>query len=285
MIDKESDIDHCFQSLQTMDGKYEWKIDDGEMVERLKSAENGKSFISPFFEIDGNGPKSNKGHLIKWCLKAYPNGYDISNLDKSNTFLRLASFPPNVGVIAMLYTVGLRETNTKFSAVERFSDTSPSFGWTANLLKFEAQIKNNENLKSFTYFTIIRIIDIFDINGNVITDQFMNTTLNDEDMVNIDSIRNMKICKYFTSTPFKYEWKITDSATLNAIKQARNGKNFLSPIFSLFGLKWYLEFIPVPSDRDPEFPGSKLSEKEDLRDFTILYFCAASYHQMLKKLE
>ena len=273
----------CSQSLQTMNGQYEWRVDDEEIVKKMKSAANGDDFISPFFEM--NDTENNRGNLIKWCLKSYPNGYDATNLGKGNTFLRLASFPPNVGMISMCYTVGLRETNTKFSAVERFSDNAPSFGWTANLLKFDEQIEKNENLNSFTFFTIIRIIDVYDINGDIITDQFImnNEDQNnkDEDNVMIDSIRKMKICKYWSSTPFNYEWSITDPSTLIAIKKATNGKNFLSPLFSLFGMRWYLEFMPVPIERDPEFGES---DKDNPRDHTILYLCAASVSPNIKEI-
>eukprot|EP01084_Bolivina_argentea_P026952 50102_1 len=41
-----------------------------------------------------------------------------------------------------------------------------------------------------------------------------------------------------------YTWKITDATLLKQMKSAANGNGFNNPTFTLFNLRWYLDFYP-----------------------------------------
>eukprot|EP01083_Nonionella_stella_P077378 211285_1 len=104
--------------------------------------------------------------------------------------------------------------------------------------------------------------------------------MNDDDDATAE-IEEMKVCKHYQQKPCVYEWEIEQENDIRKIQEASNGFNFVSEIFVMFGLKWYLEFIPVPSDRDPEDIPRRNIEM-------IIRFCICAvqqYHPQLKKFE
>ncbi len=211
--------------------------------------------------------------FISIYLKFYPNGHQNSDIGWTHLFLRIASFPSYIQNISIYSQLSMENTNTKFHIVAKYSKDSPSWGWKKNKLKTE----NIQNLKEFKFKVLIRIIDIFDNNKDIITNKFIKN--------NNNKIIKMPICKNYGNECF-YIWNINDINIIENIKNASKGMNFLSPMFNMFGLKWYLELIPIPDvDIDNNNNNNNQDEKQkDLIFESTFYICLASSSPIIENI-
>eukprot|EP01084_Bolivina_argentea_P052934 97185_1 len=220
--DKKNIIHAMNPCLKTLNGMFEWRIIDADLVNKIKKVKTGVDFESEIFELG----------QFKWYLKFYPNGYSANYSGSTDLFLRLASIPPNIAHISANYQLMLDEKNTKHFTVSQFSSKSASFGWN--------KLKNTDiqNINTFTFRAVIKIIDVFDTDGNNITNQFIDI----KDFIDekCDNIPEMPLVKFVGNMP-NYIWRIDNKNLLYKMKNALNGEQFESEIFRMGRLKWMIK--------------------------------------------
>eukprot|EP01084_Bolivina_argentea_P263091 445176_1 len=147
---------------------FEWIIKDEKTVNSIKNAHEGDEFCSEFIRM----------HSFIFYLELYPLGMsDDTNAFPVNThtelYLTMASFPPNVSSIAFKYKLQMKETGTCFESFTQFDTKWMSEGWPTYKLKHSEL----QCLDIYTFTLSISLIDIYDINGHVITKDYINKNI------------------------------------------------------------------------------------------------------------
>ena len=131
-----------------------WNIDDKSIISEIHSATCVYGFASKIFEFCG----------LKWFCTFYPNGSRLKRLDKSNSFLYLAS-APNYDVelyvkLTMMFRDRIDENITEYNMNTEGLGHAHSFG-TMNDLR---------EMDHYFFVTRIQLIDVYnhdiDINDN-----------------------------------------------------------------------------------------------------------------------
>eukprot|EP01083_Nonionella_stella_P057459 150831_1 len=238
--DKENYIAPMHTALNTLHGKFVWNITDIDEVQRIKSAQTADDFCS---EIHTLGP-------FKWYLKFYPNGYSSSYTGCTDLFLRLASLPPNISHISVAYHLILVQKNARHFTISQFSSRSSSFGWN--------KLKNADiaDVKEFTFIAQVNVIEVFDSDGNVVTDEYM---IDHGDDARVEDMQLAKTIGGISS----HIWKI-EGNELDDVKNALNGVKFESNLFELCGLLWVIQVYPNGDTMDDMGNGDTLIQLASL---------------------
>eukprot|EP01084_Bolivina_argentea_P263092 445177_1 len=212
---------HCTDSFQ-------WIINDIETVSSIKNAHVGDRFYSEFFRLHD---------LFVWYIELYPLGM-VDDSCTSNThvdlYLSVASFPPNILSVAFKYKLWLKETQTCFENFTQFApDFEMSVGWPTQTLKH----MELQRCDIYTFDVTISIIDIYDIDGNVITKDYVNNKVNIERPISFKSE--------------EYIWRIDDINIINLWKTTPNIiDGFKSNIFMMHGFEWFMEVSANGTDTE-----------------------------------
>eukprot|EP01084_Bolivina_argentea_P176516 305441_1 len=138
---------------------YTWNITDPSIVNKIKNAKRGESTNSDMFRMYG----------FNWYMKFYKEWQTWPG--NAMLFLYLANLPPKISQISVKRCISIKEFNFQFSKTFRFNTTKASgAGWPKNTLL-------TNSVKNFDRLTIqcdIQILNIYDKNGNNVTDQYKN---------------------------------------------------------------------------------------------------------------
>ena len=197
----------------------------------MLTATNYRKFISPIFEI------GNEKYKFKCYLEFWPNGSNEKNIGQCRLFFCFISISPLIEQINTGFTLQIIETDTSYTKKQKlFNKLTTYCSWKSNILSFdEFKDKINAKNKNDT-LTISCTINKLEIKQK---HKYRNSTLVKLDpfKFNIKNINNALPSK-------SYKWIISDPAELNEIYSATNVYGIASPIFILFGLKWYLTLCP-----------------------------------------
>eukprot|EP01084_Bolivina_argentea_P317769 550985_1 len=133
---------------------YTWKLDISKAIQ-LNHDKEGKYFQSPYFKMHG----------FNWYLRFCPN---FKGEEYVVIFLYLNSLPPIVSKISVGRRCQLLETNTNYSTTIQFNKDKKNWGWS----KLTLQSKAIQNITKFTIVLDITLLDVFDLNGKDITEQY-----------------------------------------------------------------------------------------------------------------
>ena len=217
---------------------YEWKILNKNKINEIKLSLNSEPFHSDPFEFN----------YIKWGLIMYPNGNGPKKIGSVNLYIRAFSIPPKILQLSMLLDITIKETNNKWKRKHEFSKKTPSL----SLIPFNITLKTNDiqNIDTFTLNLKMITLDLYDKHGNIIKNL---KDLNDMDIdIDIDDEKKQeknnnlfKITKPISmSSTISYIWCINDKNIIKQIKNVTNVFAFVSPIFKVYGTKWYIDFWP-----------------------------------------
>eukprot|EP01084_Bolivina_argentea_P317768 550983_1 len=132
---------------------YTWKLDISNETQRNDSSNKG--FDSPILKMHG----------FKWNLRFYPN---YKSKEYVQIFLYLLSLPPVASKISIERKCQLLETNTNYSTKDEFDKDKMNWGWANSVLESKAI----QNITKFTIVLDITLLDVFDLNGKDITEQY-----------------------------------------------------------------------------------------------------------------
>eukprot|EP01084_Bolivina_argentea_P071690 130265_1 len=206
--------------------EFEWKISDKIILLKIKNATESQVFDGPLFLMHG----------FKWFLRFVPNDINETESGLCLLAIRLVSIPPNVSTVAIKYTLMCLETNTVFHSNSQFDEEYPGTSWPYDRLFF----KDLKDLNTLTLKIIITLIDVYDINGIPVTDQYMH---------------KYPMCRELNHSMFETgikQWKITDMKLIKQIKSSNVGDSFCCDMFKISGFKWVMEICPNGSDIDNE---------------------------------
>ena len=201
-------------------GTYQWVINDVNLIKQLKEAQHSEFFRSPLFSMHG----------FKFFMQITPNGANPSDEGNFGCFLYVASLPPNISKITLIYELLLLETDTLDCYATQATPNRTTCGWFRNL-----KFRDILNMNKFTFDLKLGIIDIYDENGNI-------TTLNQE--ISKQLCSNLQLYG-----PQKCQWKIKNKQLIKRIKNATHKQYFDGPIFGdnnncNNNLKWCIRFTP-----------------------------------------
>ncbi len=188
-----------------------WNINDNKLLQEMKICKIGQMFVSPCFKIFN----------CYFCLRYYPNGYDVymdNNINNTMcVMLNLIAMPPNIDSICIVFELLLKELNIKSLEHQRFQRES-----------FWGSEHKNIDILPLEELTIqcnVNIMDVYDENGK---------------SINLCEYKN-NIVKDIEMDSMGFVWNVCD---LKYIKLQKKGYIIMSPIFIMFGFKWYMELHP-----------------------------------------
>eukprot|EP01083_Nonionella_stella_P039306 106912_1 len=202
----------------------------------IKNGKNLSKCISPLFSAN----------QFKCYLELWPNidGCNDKNIGQVRLVLCFIGFPPNIVQISTKFTLSIKETNTQCTIPQKtFTKIGMYCSWKPDILPYE-------KLKDIEQLTVA-----CDIHRLIFFEQhkFRTATRHVPTKINFNVLSNLpKQC---------YSWNIEDHSTVTAIHNAPNVYDTVSPIFELFGFKWYLTFCPN---------GSRITRKGEANVFLHL---------------
>ena len=265
--------------IQNNKSKFIWNIikDDIQLLTKMKTCPFGAMFVSPVFMVNG----------CHWCLRFYPNGYDVGDYDgnidintiKSNIdntaclMLNCVATPPDIDSISVIFELVLKQTDTKGLEHQTFQRDS-FWGW---------EQKNIDILPydELTFILNITVIDVYDKDGKPITSSECDKYDGDDQLVDGDGIR---ICKKVDMNQRRFLWEIKDENKMKVIKneqEKNDGQIIMSQIFGMYGMKWYLELHPIEADGDD----IKNDENDDDNDIEHTFHIFLSLATKSPKIE
>eukprot|EP01084_Bolivina_argentea_P263094 445179_1 len=146
----------------------------------------------------------------------------------------MAAFPPNVSSIAFKYKLYFKETGINFEYFTQFHGKCMSRGWP----KYKLRHVELQYFDSYTVGAFISLIDVYDVEGNVITKNYINKNI-------INCIE-----RPISFKSEEYIWRIDDINMINSWKKANVMDEFKSNIFVLHGFKWFMECMPNGNDKE-----------------------------------
>ena len=202
--------------------KYEWILTDFD-ANKCKCT---TSFNSDAFNIDG----------IDFMMELYPKkkGDYVEDDDEmySQLVLKVLRLPLNVSSMNIIYCLRLKETDSKCwwldTVDHEIKNELTLCEWDDDCLLWPQLRDLSTNTLTFT--VDIQIINVVDQNGNCI--EYKEEEERKEDIA------------FMLPTPQYYEWKISPKQELAKVSTA---SVITSDIFELFGIKWHLSLMPIPS--------------------------------------
>eukprot|EP01084_Bolivina_argentea_P190032 326689_1 len=183
----------------------------------IKNAQHFRKYVSPIFSIN----------QFKCYLEFWPNGSNQRNKGQSRLFFCFILLPPKIEEICTGFTLQINETETVFIKVRKFFNKVTKYcPWSANILAFEKL----QNVNKLTINCTINTLKITQ------THKFRNATTSTANIITSNVLNNLQTQMY--------TWEISSPQMINTIHNAPNVYGIASPIFELFGLKWYLTFCP-----------------------------------------
>eukprot|EP01084_Bolivina_argentea_P212797 361641_1 len=137
--------------------KCKWCITDSNEINKMKTCKEGERFKSSIFNINVAS--------TKWQLNMYPNGDSSKHKGYIGLFLNLVSLSKNVSKISIKFRLCINNIKSKTTTSD--FDKVIGFGWH-NMGKLKAL----KDLNSIIIELHMTILDIFDKNGNDITDYY-----------------------------------------------------------------------------------------------------------------
>ena len=236
---------------------YKWKLDNFK-------ADNCKyttSFRSDAFNIDG----------FDFMLEFYPrismhfsDAYDET--DETYLILHVVRLPMNISSISVIYLLRLEETDTNYWCADVIgrNENKDSIHLTLHRWEWDdVLISQPQDLTTLTFSCNIQIINAYNTDKDCIVYQD-----NDNKQQEVDPD-----IEYLTLyDPQSFELKVSKSQIENL---SSNSETIIitSKIFTLFGIKWYLMFVPDHNLIEvylgiADFP-------LNISDIAIYYKCAA----------
>eukprot|EP01084_Bolivina_argentea_P138951 244504_1 len=207
---------------------YKWCIKNTNKMNDIKQADIGDYFDG---ELMCTGP-------FKWCFKFCP----FYNTKTSAWFgIVLFYWPPKYSKALIKWTLSFTELNISYTAYKAFDVKQTWFGCIGN-----SSEKQLIEMNQYTLKAEVSIIKMLDKNDNIVP---------------YDHTLNIKLQKEYNNICLpiiKYEWKISDKNMMEQIKNTVNVSGFISPIFEMYGIKWYFELWPN---------GSRLTRAGDVNVF------------------
>eukprot|EP01084_Bolivina_argentea_P133076 234838_1 len=185
-------------------------------LNEIKTAVPEQSFVSEVLVVN----------TIKFYLEIFPKGFSIYNRNYMILLLRVPAngLPPNISRLVVTYSMSLKETNTTYNTTHDFK-TYPHSIWSQHCLPF-LKIKD---LNKLTFILNIEKVNIFDCDNKL--NPWTDIPL-------------------YTLPSTEFVWRVSDKNTVSKIKTASNVVCITSPIFEVYGLKWYLGLWPNGSRKE-----------------------------------
>lgn len=163
-------------------------------------------FTSPIFEIDG----------LRWYFELWPRGFQQKECVE--LYLCLLSFPNNIYRVNTSYTLQLHEYSVKHeSPYTAFTKNSWFQAWPRTLLQSEVL----ESLESLTF------------------EVTFNSLFTEPKLPLCPSLSSQ--CTYPRES---FHWVVDDEEVIKAMQSASCVYGFPSPVFEMFGIKFYVIFYP-----------------------------------------
>lgn len=136
-----------------------WIIDDEETLSDIRRASPGYCLM--------NGASGNTA--FQWRFLFYPNGSSVKFRNEAILSIELMAMPQNVSGISVYFELHIEETNTRWTHCSHFRPHHLSQGWETARVKFEAICA----LDKVTLRAKMYLVDVFDSEGDVVTQQFV----------------------------------------------------------------------------------------------------------------
>ena len=208
---------------------YEWKVSNS-VLQKMKTCSSTQSFFSPLFKMFG----------VVFALECYPKrriDFNCDDFTQETTActvqIHLIKLPANIGRFTMNEYRSLVELNIKFPWITEFgcNKAMATGSWDEDLVFW----KDIENLNTMTFCCDLQLLNVLDKSGINITKQMIEQ-YKDEDVLIMDKkTLSLPNAQYFT-------WKVTRD--FYAENRLKCGNVLTSEIFEIFGLKWYMWFLP-----------------------------------------
>eukprot|EP01083_Nonionella_stella_P070559 188844_1 len=183
--------------------RFEWKIGNSDMISGQNHHEN--LMFSPRFRLFG----------FKWFLAVEDPGFDS---DFVVLYLHMSAIPPNIAVIQFESHIVLHGMPKKDNAFVGFQKYTKCIGCKYDKSELRNAMQTGD---AVTFITNISLIDVYDKENEIITQQYMNEN-------------KMKL-EYLPQHKGKI-WKIEDMDMLVAGAVA-----YESDVFEISALKWRME--------------------------------------------
>eukprot|EP01084_Bolivina_argentea_P176520 305447_1 len=144
---------------------YTWSVTDPSIINKIKNAKTGESIESDLFRMHG----------FNWHMKFYKE-HSVRN---AGVVLYLANLPPKISQISVKRWISIKEFNVQYTNTSAFKEKTMNWGFQKNTLP-------TSSVKNFDRLTIqcdIQILNIYDKNANIVTDQY----------ISIDDYKNMNV--------------------------------------------------------------------------------------------
>eukprot|EP01084_Bolivina_argentea_P065903 120142_1 len=183
------------------------KLDD------IKNASANKGFQSEIFAMN----------TLKWLLYIQPNGCSETHLNTFVVFIYLYSVLYDISKISTSLTLIISETNDYWLHDDyEFKRKKKNFlgGCMKNgrcRIEFpQDELDKIRNLNQLTFEFVVDILEVYDNNDNKITSEYVN---------------DMKFVSGIELPCATFQWIISDSFTLQVIKNTHDRQQFLSPVY------------------------------------------------------
>eukprot|EP01083_Nonionella_stella_P232283 819613_1 len=195
-------------------GEYDWNISKS-MMHQMKSAANCKGYQSEIFMMNG----------WQWMLEMFPNGNCIDCAGNVNVFLHLVSIPKELNTVYFQSEILVEACDTQYQLMDMLNHKDTSTGWPDGKL----MTNRIKRLDEMVVKLRITIIDVFGADEETCCDEVRE----------YKSLAN--ICEIDCN---QYGWRIDDADVMNKIKCAQNGERFVSNVFDINQLSWFITLYP-----------------------------------------
>ena len=201
---------------------YEWEISQ-DILEEIKLSNLGEIFRSDPFRING----------FDFILSLSPRE-NIDGEEKCLLRVHLLKLPPFVSAMTMMYSLKLKQTDQDVGFTwmcnvdhNKNNDLLP-IAWDDDCISFQTLM----GLNSLKFCCDIQILDAYD----------SDPTGNDIDGIQLQLQSQPDSVPVLLPKSQHFMWKFSRFDLM--LKQVITADSITSEIFELFGIKWYLSFIP-----------------------------------------